>query len=366
MIIAVSDLHLGDKLSNRRGFLKFINEYLKPMSEDITEFVLLGDIFDLWRRDNSQLLLQNIDLLNSICELGFHVSYIVGNHDMIMLEFGGEQANVDMPEEFIHSSKNLSINRSRVLTSGNSKFRFIHGHQINYWYALPFYETFCKAMCHHYGVQSETVHVWSLMERYSDSISPWLLSRVHQLTKEQRIDIENKLAGPFEGYAASRAKSMQDDFELLHDFIEFDIPNSKKTQQQMIDSVRKEVQEPFWNDSIYPRIESWDDFAYIIENGTIPEIASRFLQTWSDILRYIVSNNSKKGISEHNQLLRSGTRIAAMLSGELNHDEFLIHGHGHRPFLDERSRVADAGCWLSEKATYISFTEGKISCNQYT
>ena len=87
MIIAVSDLHLGDPLSNKPGFKQFIDEFLKPKSDEITHLVLLGDVFDFWRRDSPTVLLDNLDILNSISSLGFHVIYAVGNHDFNMIEY---------------------------------------------------------------------------------------------------------------------------------------------------------------------------------------------------------------------------------------------------------------------------------------
>ena len=88
MIIAVSDLHLGDLASNRTGFLSFIEDFLKPKCDEITDLVLLGDILDLWRRNCSRVILDNLDILNDVCSLGFHIHYIVGNHDFIMKQFG--------------------------------------------------------------------------------------------------------------------------------------------------------------------------------------------------------------------------------------------------------------------------------------
>lgn len=365
MIIAISDLHLGDELSNKGGFVEFIDEYLKPNRNEITDLVLLGDILDLWRRDNSQLILQNMKLLSDISSLGFHVSYIVGNHDMIMSEFHGNHTVVNIPQAISFNSNNLTICRSHIQSNGNSNYRFIHGHQINYWFALPFYETFSKAMCHHYGIQSEIVNVWSLMERYSNTISPWLLSRIRQLSKKQQEGIENRLAGPLGGPGISEVESMKLDLDLLQNFIEFHSPDSEREQQHMIDSIRKEVKDPFWDSIKDARIESWDEFIEIIENGTIMECASRFLLAWSDVLHWNAMTNSMVKSVEQNQLIHRAMRIAAIFSGVLNHDEFLVRGHGHIPYVDLQSRVADTGCWLDSRATFISIDDGTIVCNDW-
>ena len=95
MIIVVSDLHLGDPASNRSGFLSFIDEFLKPNREEITDLVLLGDILDLWRRNSSTIIIDNLDILQTVCALGFPVHYIVGNHDMTMTsKFGPNKITV--------------------------------------------------------------------------------------------------------------------------------------------------------------------------------------------------------------------------------------------------------------------------------
>ena len=147
MIIAVSDLHLGDQASNRQGFASFIEDFLKPKRDDITDLVLLGDILDLWRRNSSTVILENLDILNDVCALDFRVHYMVGNHDFIMTELGSGKDDVGLPERSPFNPNNLTIGEDQTLTNGGRKFRFIHGHQMSYWYALPFYEAFSRSMC---------------------------------------------------------------------------------------------------------------------------------------------------------------------------------------------------------------------------
>ena len=45
--VVVSDVHLGTKYSNRDKFTDFI----ETLGNDVEHLVLLGDIFDFWRRD---------------------------------------------------------------------------------------------------------------------------------------------------------------------------------------------------------------------------------------------------------------------------------------------------------------------------
>jgi UDP-2,3-diacylglucosamine pyrophosphatase LpxH len=48
-IIAVSDVHLGYKNCDKKSFKDFL-DYV-AVREDITDFVILGDFLDMWRRD---------------------------------------------------------------------------------------------------------------------------------------------------------------------------------------------------------------------------------------------------------------------------------------------------------------------------
>lgn len=365
MIIAVSDLHLGDMAANREGFIGFTEDYLKPRREEITDLILLGDIVDLWRRDNKRVIEENKSILREICSQGFRVRYLVGNHDMALLDSEKKQSNAIILKNLICDSEDLVISENHKLSSGGLKFSFIHGHQMDYWYALPFYEAFCRSMCHVAETRSDEANVWKLMSHESDGYSQCLGARIDPLPDIIRFQIEEKLAGPLEGRVSSREESMLDDLKLLHEFIEFRSHNEHGIQRNVIESVRKEVSFPSDHDTIQTRIESWDEFTDIIKKGTYHEIASQLLITWSDILQLIISNKSRMKEANRSRLLGVAKRLAATFSRHLNHDEFLIHGHGHRAFLDIENRVADTGCWLGKKATYISIDDGRITCNHW-
>ncbi len=52
--VVVSDVHLGYSRSDSDAFLRFIDTY--PGWNDTDRFILIGDIFDFWRRQNAKLL----------------------------------------------------------------------------------------------------------------------------------------------------------------------------------------------------------------------------------------------------------------------------------------------------------------------
>ncbi|MFW9844968.1 MAG: metallophosphoesterase, partial [Candidatus Thorarchaeota archaeon] len=135
MIIAVSDLHLGDSLSNEKGFINFIKEFLKPNQKEISHFVLLGDILDFWGKNITSVIQDHSQIFDTLTSLDFRTHYLVGNHDFAL------------SDPRIVFRNDISVGKDISLTSSKTKLRFIHGHQLSYWYVLSFYEFFSHAMC---------------------------------------------------------------------------------------------------------------------------------------------------------------------------------------------------------------------------
>ena len=134
--IVVSDVHLGTELSNRDRFINFIEN----LENDVDHFVLLGDILDFWRRDPVGVLLENADIIQKLMSIEpeINVSYIVGNHDFHLIRF---------PQSYFGAK--FDLKRDLSLEYGETKYRFIHGHQIEnkQFGTLKTYETFADALC---------------------------------------------------------------------------------------------------------------------------------------------------------------------------------------------------------------------------
>jgi UDP-2,3-diacylglucosamine pyrophosphatase LpxH len=67
MIIAVSDVHLGEDgyEEQDKQFSSFLDYAKDDLSKDGGNFVLLGDIFDFWRRDSVEISMPTgISLVN--------------------------------------------------------------------------------------------------------------------------------------------------------------------------------------------------------------------------------------------------------------------------------------------------------------
>ncbi|MBE0526271.1 MAG: metallophosphoesterase [Candidatus Thorarchaeota archaeon] len=351
MIIAVSDLHLGDPVSNRNGFLSFIDKFLKPNCNEISELVLLGDILDLWRRNTSSVIHDNLDILKDVCNLGFQVHYIVGNHDFIMKEFG--------PEELTYNPKNMTVSDGQVLTNGGSKFRFVHGHQMSYWYALPFYEAFSRAMCIVNEEIEDASNVWTILQKHSRNLSPFIIEQIHELSEVEKAQIDKKLAGPLIGHSSTIEESLLEDYKLLQKFVNF-----KEDQAYSVNSLYNEMISLSSESGNSPKIESLAGLGKVTQENSFEELASKFLNAWIGVFQWMNSGKKTKR-EEIMQLVRRFQRIALMFSTNLDRDEFVIHGHGHSNHVDFENQIADSGCWIGKKASFIQIDEGKVSCTPW-
>jgi len=65
--IAVSDLHLGWEESNPEEFKKFLDEKVKRESPD--KFILIGDIYEMWRRGLISVTMEFSEITAKITEI---------------------------------------------------------------------------------------------------------------------------------------------------------------------------------------------------------------------------------------------------------------------------------------------------------
>jgi len=359
MIIAVSDLHLGDPLSNRSGFKHFIDEFLKSKSDEISHLILLGDVLDFWRKDSPTVLFDNLDILNSISSLGFHVVYVVGNHDFTMIEYGLSKQGIDVHKTATDNPANITVCKEYQTSNGGKNFRFIHGHQINYWYALPFYETFSKAMCDTDEQVSERADVWSMIDRFPD-VSPILQQKILQLSSETRAQIENRLTGPLDRESMTAEESVFVESNLLSSLAQID-PHNDGNIRELLHGISESIQKLIDSNNRAMHIESLRDLSEIAEDSSHEKVAADFLLVWKDLFKWIVSKTGKEWTLEKLQLTQYAGRIAAMFTTELQHNEFLIHGHGHSTFVNQETRTADTGCWVKDAASFITIEDGEVT-----
>ncbi len=329
LIIAVSDLHLGDSLSNEKGFTTFIKDYLKPNQREVTHLVLLGDIIDLWKKNNNDVIQRSDQIFDTLASLDFELHYLVGNHD-----FAVSSKHLGFRED-------ITISKSLKLTDGNSKYRFIHGHQLNYWYALAFYEFFSDAMCQ-VTPGEETAAVWEELDS-NEEIPASMVEKINSLSHETRKQIEDKLAGPLLGqqYTVEAALLRESDIlGSLADLTSFQTKNTTILLEE-IDSLSSKI----------TRMSGRNLFNQNEESSIISEIAKKYLTYWTQILQL---SKSKEYSIDFQKVFGQMKRIAGMFVIDLHPDEFLIHGHGHKMKVDQENKIADTGCWIGDVGSFIS------------
>lgn len=135
--IAVSDVHLGMPESNRDKFMDFIQH----LGKNVKDLVLLGDIFDFWRRDPIGVILENFDVLQKLISLErrMNVHFVIGNHDFHLKHFGESQVG-----------RIFEFGYSLSLQYGGTTYHFIHGYQLEhkrFGRSLDIYEAFADKLC---------------------------------------------------------------------------------------------------------------------------------------------------------------------------------------------------------------------------
>lgn len=158
-VIAVSDVHIGTKRSNRDAFLSFLQEVCD--TPDVDALVLLGDIFDFWRVNNAKAAIENADIAEVIANLrAKKVYYVVGNHDYHFLRLAGE-----FPGTFP-----FEVSRELRLQCGDRSFYFVHGYQIEVHVSMESltmerYEKFADRMCSSSNIFGYIAdHFWEVVE----------------------------------------------------------------------------------------------------------------------------------------------------------------------------------------------------------
>ncbi|MGC1123213.1 MAG: UDP-2,3-diacylglucosamine diphosphatase [Candidatus Methanofastidiosia archaeon] len=137
MIVALSDVHLGFSCCDEGPFRKFLREI--SSNPHIDHVVLIGDIFDMWRRDPVKLLIDHSDILEllSTMQKSKNVHYVVGNHDYHMIEAG----------ENIEKKYNLKVGTETFIPYGDRTYYFVHGHQFEFSSSLESYQHFANILC---------------------------------------------------------------------------------------------------------------------------------------------------------------------------------------------------------------------------
>ncbi|MFW9793901.1 MAG: hypothetical protein ACFFEE_06360 [Candidatus Thorarchaeota archaeon] len=325
MIIAISDLHLGSRLANNAGFSEFIREYLEPNQDDISRIVLLGDILDLWRNKNSQVMLQNLDILTKLSRLNMKKNYLAGNHDYAVFSLLKQNVFSAPPDSLGVLDE---VSETLELTSDGLRLKFMHGHQIDYWSSLRFYEVFSQAMCFVDSKEELLSDVWTIINQFAENLPNSSRNRLNNLKHKTRIALEERLAGPLDGNIEDDKSGLLYEWELLSKVSDFEDISSRSGRP--LDSIEQFAE--VWK-KVLETIDLYSAFPL-----PPPHITNRVHET---------------------------RRKAADLTVGLNDDQFLIRGHGHIPYMDQESKVADAGCWLGTEGSFLVIKDGTVSVHQW-
>jgi len=123
--IVISDTHFGLRIKGRyvtnyRQLAK-LAEYIREKGKQVKLVVLLGDIFDFWQADASDLMISSYEFLRELMKLDATIVYVAGNHDRIVAKIALRSSKGD-----IYVVPDFSL-----LKSGGKTFLLIHGHQFD-------------------------------------------------------------------------------------------------------------------------------------------------------------------------------------------------------------------------------------------
>lgn len=182
-VIVTSDHHLGYANADKTAFNEFLDELAQET--DVTHFVLLGDVVDMWRRDASGVFLEAHDTIGKLLALkskGVQIFYVAGNHDYHVLD-------LDHPAYPIQFSKELS------LTDGPVTYRFVHGYEFDPEQKVPFMAFLCRVMSDQGGALEN--HLWtdfnSLNNIFSKIEPSFVKADIAELTERLRRRPEDRL-----------------------------------------------------------------------------------------------------------------------------------------------------------------------------
>jgi UDP-2,3-diacylglucosamine pyrophosphatase LpxH len=115
-VLVAGDVHLGAANANVDAFNGFLDD-LSGEHSDLTELVLLGDVWDLIRRDPFGCAWETTGTIRRLRRLAERVPVrlVVGNHDSYLRALDVSRYRIDIRDEY-------------VLSQGGTSIRFCHGH----------------------------------------------------------------------------------------------------------------------------------------------------------------------------------------------------------------------------------------------
>jgi UDP-2,3-diacylglucosamine pyrophosphatase LpxH len=211
MIVVVSDVHLGSDVGRKcrgtgrasddldldplfQSFVGYIGkEYLQTIEDRL---ILLGDIFDFWRKDAAEVMIENQEAVFKLREIATRsiINYIVGNHDYSIR---------DMWRKADNKSLFSTMDKRLHLDIDGEEFTFMHGHQFEvlanpYDKSEKLYDSISAMLCNSAGVTGSTASaIWAAIdpEKHLDYMKSMKKSVSERLQgKHNAIDTVEMLA----------------------------------------------------------------------------------------------------------------------------------------------------------------------------
>ena len=197
-VIVTSDHHLGYANSDKAAFNAFLDELAQE--DDLTHFVLLGDVVDMWRRDASGVFLEGHDTVGKVLALkskGVQVFYVAGNHDYHVLDL----SNPNYPIQF---SKELTLN------DGPVTYRMVHGYEFDPEQKIPFMAFLCRVMSDTGGALEN--HIWtdfnSLNSIFSKMEPSFVKTDISAISERLHKRPEERLQGSIDHINSTACKAV--------------------------------------------------------------------------------------------------------------------------------------------------------------
>jgi UDP-2,3-diacylglucosamine pyrophosphatase LpxH len=146
----MSNLGEDDYQEQDKQFSSFLDSARDDLLKEGGDLVLLGDIFDFWRKDSVEIFDTYEDIIETLVNFpnNVRVHYVIGNHDYYMSE---------IPEYF--DEKPFHDFGMKTDINDEKCFRFIHGFQLEvmanpYTKDMNLYEYLAKMLSFHPAITS--------------------------------------------------------------------------------------------------------------------------------------------------------------------------------------------------------------------
>jgi UDP-2,3-diacylglucosamine pyrophosphatase LpxH len=117
-VLVAGDVHLGAANANAEAFDSFLDDVADR--DDVAELVLLGDVWDLVRRDPFGCAWETSGTIDRLQRLAASrpVRFVLGNHDTYLRTLDADRYDVTFRDEYVLEQAGVSI-------------RFRHGHEFD-------------------------------------------------------------------------------------------------------------------------------------------------------------------------------------------------------------------------------------------